>query len=113
MGTRVPFPGGNADSLVDHSVIIIPKDFRAATIGPVTDTDLHGMIPTLMTFIPNSIKLIPFSRALLEKLIVTQLVKKFPAFYGTSRFLPCSQQPATGPYSKTDASSPHPILILS
>jgi hypothetical protein len=26
-------------------------------------------------------------RILLEKLIVTQLVKKFPAFYGTQRFI--------------------------
>jgi hypothetical protein len=28
-----------------------------------------------------------FSRVLLEKLIVTQLIKKFPAFYGTLRFI--------------------------
>jgi hypothetical protein len=31
----------------------------------------------------NSYQLTPWSRALLEKLIVTQLVKKFPIFYGT------------------------------
>jgi hypothetical protein len=35
----------------------------------------------------NSFKLTLWSRVLLEKLIVTQLVKKFPAFYGTRRFL--------------------------
>jgi hypothetical protein len=29
----------------------------------------------------------PRSRVLLEKLTVTQLVKKFPAFYGTRRFI--------------------------
>jgi hypothetical protein len=29
----------------------------------------------------------PLSRVLLEKLTVTQLVKKFPAFYGTRRFI--------------------------
>jgi hypothetical protein len=29
----------------------------------------------------------PYIRILLEKLRVTQLVKKFPAFYGTRRFL--------------------------
>jgi hypothetical protein len=29
----------------------------------------------------------PWSRALLEKLIVTQLVKKFTASYGTRRFV--------------------------
>jgi len=32
-------------------------------------------------------ELIPRSRVLLEKLIVTQLVRKFPAFYGTRRFI--------------------------
>ena len=31
--------------------------------------------------------LTPWSRALLEKLIGVQLVKKFPAFYGTRRFI--------------------------
>jgi len=31
--------------------------------------------------------LTPWSRVLLEKLIVTQLVKKFPTFYGTQRFI--------------------------
>jgi hypothetical protein len=29
----------------------------------------------------------PWSRGLLEKLTVSQLVKKFPAFYGTQRFI--------------------------
>jgi hypothetical protein len=31
--------------------------------------------------------LTPWSRAFLEKVTVTQLVKKFPAFYGTRRFI--------------------------
>ena len=31
--------------------------------------------------------LTPWSRVLLEKLNVVQLVKKFPAFYGTRRFI--------------------------
>jgi hypothetical protein len=43
------------------------------------------------------------TRVLPEKLIITQLDKKFPSFYGTS----CSQQPATGPYPEPDESSPH------
>jgi hypothetical protein len=30
---------------------------------------------------------IPWSKVLLEKLTVTHLVKKFPAFYGTRRFV--------------------------
>jgi hypothetical protein len=31
--------------------------------------------------------LIPWSRVLLEKLIATQLVKKFSTFYGTQEFI--------------------------
>jgi hypothetical protein len=34
----------------------------------------------------------------LEKLRVFQLVKKFPTFYGTRRFVTYSQEPTTGPY---------------
>jgi hypothetical protein len=40
--------------------------------------------PSLLS--PSAI-LIPWSRALFEKLIVAQLVKKSPAFYGTRRFI--------------------------
>jgi hypothetical protein len=42
--------------------------------------------------------LTPWCRILFEKLIVTQLVKKSPAFFIESEgSLPCSQNPATGP----------------
>jgi hypothetical protein len=34
-----------------------------------------------------SLKIIPWSRVLLEKLTVPQLVKKFPEFYGNRRFI--------------------------
>jgi hypothetical protein len=34
-----------------------------------------------------SLHFTPWSRGLLEKLTVSQLVKKFPAFYGTRRFI--------------------------
>jgi len=54
------------------------------------------------------------------KLIVIQVVKKFSAFYGTQRLIPCSQGPATGPYWArwNQPTSSHPIsprstLILS
>jgi hypothetical protein len=36
---------------------------------------------------PSSKNLTPWSRLLLEKLIVIQLVKKFPAFYRTLKFI--------------------------
>jgi len=38
-----------------------------------------------------------WSRVLLEKLIGSQLVKKFRALYGTQNSLPHSQMPATCP----------------
>jgi hypothetical protein len=38
-------------------------------------------------FKKKATQLTPWNRVLLEKLIVTQLVKKFPAFYGTRRFI--------------------------
>ena len=44
--------------------------------------------PTLITYL-----LTPWSRVLLEKLASLQLVKKFPAFYGTRRFLTALTSP--------------------
>ena len=37
--------------------------------------------------------LTPWSRVILEKLASLQLVKKFPAFYGTQRFLTAHVEP--------------------
>ena len=44
----------------------------------------HGMISTKLDF---TYLLTPWSRVLLEKLTGLQLVKKFPKFYGTRRFI--------------------------
>jgi hypothetical protein len=52
--------------------------------------------------------LIPRSKALLEKLTGSQLVKNFPAFYGTEVSFPRLQVPATCPYPEPDQSSPCP-----
>jgi hypothetical protein len=51
-------------------------------------------------------------RTLFEKLIVTQIVKKYPAFFMEPEgSLPCSQKPATGPYPEpAESSSPHRSL---
>jgi len=46
-----------------------------------------------------------------EKLIFTQLLKKFPAFYGTQRLVTVFTRPTISLFPKPDASSP-PLLIL-
>jgi hypothetical protein len=53
-------------------------------------------------------------RALLEKLTVPELVKKFDAVYGPENSLPRSQQPATCPYPEPDQSISQllPVLFL-
>jgi hypothetical protein len=40
--------------------------------------------------------------AILVKLPIVQLLKNFPAYYGTQRFILCSQEPSTGPYPAPD-----------
>ena len=65
--------------------------------------------------------LTPWSTALLEKLTSLQLVKKFPAFYGTRRFitaLTSARQLSLSWVSSIQSTHPHPtsrrcILILS
>jgi hypothetical protein len=57
-------------------------------------------------------KLIPWSRVILEKLIVAQLVKKLSAFYGTEGALPCSQMSATGPHPEPVDSCLNPLNLI-
>ena len=52
--------------------------------------------------------LTPWRRVLLEKLASLQLVKKFPAFYGTRRFLTALMHPPPVPILR----QPKPVLIL-
>jgi hypothetical protein len=56
--------------------------------------------------------LTPWYRALFEKLIVTQLVKKYPDFFMEPEgSLPCTQKPGIGPYPEpAESSSPHRSL---
>ena len=52
-------------------------------VMPLDDTPITGsLILYLLTYL-----LTPWCRALLEKLTGLQLVKKFPAFHGTRRFI--------------------------
>jgi hypothetical protein len=57
-------------------------------------------------------KLTPCSRILLEKLTVTQPVKKSPPLMELEGSLPFLQQPATCPYPKTDSSNSHPPTLF-
>jgi hypothetical protein len=41
-------------------------------------------------------KLTPWSRGLLEKLIIAEVDKKFPAFYGTRKFITVFTNPTIG-----------------
>jgi hypothetical protein len=51
------------------------------------DLTANGKLPLGQECIITHYLLTPWSRALLEKLTDFQLVKKFPAFYGTRRFI--------------------------
>jgi hypothetical protein len=44
----------------------------------------------------------PWSRVLLEKPPVAQLLKNFSTFYEPESSLPCSKKPSTGPYAEPD-----------
>jgi hypothetical protein len=48
----------------------------------------------------------------LEKSKVTQLFKKFSAFYEADGLLQCSQEPTTCPYRELYESSPHIYTLL-
>jgi hypothetical protein len=53
----------------------------------------------------------PWCRILFQKLIVTELVKKYPFFVEHEGSLPCSHKPAIGPYPKpAESSSSHRFL---
>jgi hypothetical protein len=62
------------------------------------------------TFCPesNNYLLSPWSRALLEKLTGSQLVKKLLAFYGNRKLIAAFKKPAICPCSEPDQSSPCP-----
>ena len=57
--------------------------------------------------------LTPWSRVLLEKLTGTQLVKKFPAFYGTRRFITTFTSAHQLSLPEPARSSPCPHIPLS
>ena len=65
---------------------LTPKDFELRTIQPGAIFSTDDTMPAVVNPTSRNTDLLtPFSRSLLEKLTVSQLVKKFPAFYGTRR----------------------------
>ena len=68
---------------------------------------IHIRLPTIdeLTYVFTYL-LNPWSRVLLEKLTVSQLVKIFPACYGIRRFITAFTSAATCPYSEPDQFSP-------
>jgi len=68
---------------------------------------LTYLISYLLTYL-----LTPWNKVLLEKLIGFQPAKKFPAFYGTRRFITAFKITATCPYPEPVLSSPYPQIPL-
>ena len=76
-----------------------PTGTRTRTGAMTKSGDLR--VPSLLT---------SWSRVHLERLIGSQLVKKFPTFYGTRKFITASKVPATCPYPEPSRSSPCPHI---
>jgi hypothetical protein len=74
-----------------------------------SDPETHYyQTPVYCVILLKLIEISSWRRDLPEKPVVTQLVKKFAAFYGTQNLLPCSQELGTESYSAPVEFSPHP-----
>ena len=85
----------------------------------VSKFTVHSVIPNAYAFGITEYLITPWSRVLLEKLTGLQLVKEFPAFYGTRRFITALTSARHQSWaSSIQSTHPHPtsrrsILILS
>jgi len=61
---------------------------------------------------PILLQLMLWCRVFLEKLVVIQLIKKFPALLMIERIITTFTKPATGPYPEPAMSSAVPETIL-
>ena len=87
MDTGVLSPGVNRSG---HEVVSSPPSIDGKNIWSWTSIRslfLHGVDKENFTFHHLLYLLTPWCRVLLEKLTGLQLLKKFPAFHGTRRFI--------------------------
>jgi hypothetical protein len=93
VGLLAPRPTPNLEDQV--SLFMTPGD-SVAQLYPwaLGSSGTSGVpLPVLTTVGPTEPNLS-------EKLTIAQLVKKMPGSHGTEVSLPCSQEPANGPYSE-------------
>ena len=75
--------------------VAVDSEYRAHRALVASNNVTPGAAGTLSSLLNSFIthSLTPCSRVLLEKLTGFQLVKKFPAFYGTRRFITAFTSP--------------------
>ena len=89
-------PSGKKPGTPCKGIEFVSRPVRtvAESLAP-TGIWFRGVQPVPITYL-----LTPWSKVILEKLAGLQLVKKFPAFYGTRSSLPHWHVPATCPRTK-------------
>jgi len=76
------------DIFREHHERLVQCQFRfSSTVGPHTVCSLRSVLSFRRNTFFLTYLLAPWSRVLLDQLTGFQLVKKFPAFYGTRRFV--------------------------
>ena len=96
-----PFCSINNIPLLFIDTLLVPAGQAGESWEPSKQLSVIGDLTHSLT---------PWSRVFLEKLTGPQLVKKFPAFYGTRRFE--LQVPDICPCPDPDQSSPYPHIPL-
>ena len=91
-----------------HSELSLVRCFEKCTVYSIWVCKMDWFVH-MLTYLLNHLltcSLTPWSRVLLEKLIFSQLVKKFSAFYGTRMFITTFISARHLPYPEPDQSSP-------
>jgi hypothetical protein len=94
------------------SSLLVKTGNRNFTMYIINSLNFQQAVPCL--FYSETNQLNPWSKVLLEKLIVTHLLKKFPKFYGTRRFFTVfTEARHWAPYEarRIQSTSSHPISL--